>query len=492
MKLKGALKGGLINGLAIGVASHWFYLEFVYSASFIPGWPRIVSMPLNSIALAVLITGLLSIGPHAVIQTNGSVVTRREGFIVGVGAGAVAGVVVYLVVGALAGTMGVGVPLLFFALIMTESVVTNDANNLLDFREIWSRAIVLTYLIIIGHLILGALIGGLEGMAYSHFRSQKSRNQSFETSKRSRALSFGLVILTTALAGGLFLWWPQDHEVRESSEGPRKLVNDGRFAVDADLRVLMLGNSLTYYNDLNQQVERLAESMDIEERDVFAVRIAPGGYRICQHRGDMLNEQQNPLLRQALISGSEAVRNWDFVILQARSQVPGFGPDNGETRELFSCAPAIHNAAIKAGAATALLMTWGYWDGDRRNPNRYPDFMTMSNRIEEGYLRLARELEAASGDPCLVIPAGLAFRAVFEDEMARGVNPKSKDSLFRALYFDNGHPSLAGSYLTAAVVVTTLMAVPVEPATWAPPTLDKKVASYLRRIADEVVSGRRH
>jgi len=253
----------------------------------------------------------------------------------------------------------------------------------------------------------------------------------------------------------------------------------------------MIGNSLIAYNRLDQQVQRLARSLDSAKRDYFVACIAPGGYRICQHRADMLNEQKNSLLREALVSGSEATLNWDFVIMQAQSQVVGFGPDDAETKELFSCAPTIHQAATKDGAATVLMMTWGYWNGDRRNPNRYPDFMAMSQRLEEGYLRLARELEASNGVPCLVVPVGLAFRAVYEDELAWGEDPKSKESLFRGLYLDDRHPSLAGTYLTAAVVVAKLMAAPVEKATWVPPDLDKKVAAYLRRIADDVVFGGR-
>jgi hypothetical protein len=269
-------------------------------------------------------------------------------------------------------------------------------------------------------------------------------------------------------------------------------MNPERLAASADIRILMVGNSLTYYNDLDQLVEKLAEATVPSEGDVFVARIAPGGYKIAQHRTDLLDEHRDPPLRQVLLSGPDAVRDWDFVILQAQSQIPGFDPMNPETRELFSAAATIHDIAAKGGATTVLLMTWGFWGGDTQNVLLYPDFVTMSRRLEAGYVRLARALTSSTAERCLVAPAGVAFRAVFEQEIAMGIDPKSKESLFRALYADDRHPTLAGSYLAAAVVVATIMAAPVEPATWVPHGLDRDVAAYLRRIADEVAIGGRY
>lgn len=265
-----------------------------------------------------------------------------------------------------------------------------------------------------------------------------------------------------------------------------------QLAISADIRVLMIGNSLTYYNDLDQLVEQLAESTDSGGRDVFVARIAPSGYKIVQHRSDLLDEHRDPPLRQVLVSGPEGLRHWDFVVLQAQSQTPGFSPLNLEMRELFSAAAEIHDIATKGGATTVLLMTWGFWNGDAHNVLLYPDFLTMSRRLETGYFRLGRELTSRNGERCLVAPAGVAFRAVFEDEIELGINPKSRESLFRGLYTDDRHPTLAGSYLAAAVVVAKIMAVPVEPATWVPHGLDREVAERLRRIADEVVIGGRY
>lgn len=319
--------------------------------------------------------------------------------------------------------------------------------------------------------------------------SPTAANDGTPESKPKRVLLRLLAVLTGLLPAGLLLLWSTGREIPELPTGHRALTNPERFAESADTRILLVGNSLARNNDLAQLVEKLAEAAIPDGRDVYAAPIAPAGYRLEQHRTDLLDQQRNPPLRQALISGSEAVRDWDFVILQPQSQIPGFAAVNAETSDLFSAATTIHDIVDMGGATTVLLMTWGFWNGDIRNILLYPDFMTMSRRLEAGYVLLASRLASTNSKPCVVAPVGLAFRAVFEEESAMGIDPKSAGSLFRGLYVDDRHPSLAGSYLAAAVLVGTIMAVPVGPAAWVPQGLDSNVAARLRRTADSVVSG---
>ncbi len=307
--------------------------------------------------------------------------------------------------------------------------------------------------------------------------------------KYQRSLLRLLAILIGILPGVLVFWWAADREEREIPSHYRTSSDLERFAESADIRVLMVGNSLTHYNQLDQLFEKLAEAAPPGGIDICAVRITPGGYNLAQHRSDLLDEHRDPVLRKALVSGPEGVRAWDFVVLQEQSQTPGFDSMNPEWRDLSAAAATIHDIAAKGGATTVLLMTWGFWNGDFYHLPLYPDFMTMSRRLEAGYLLLAGQLASSSANRCLVAPAGVAFRAVFEEEHAMGIDPKAKGSLFRGLYADDRHPTLAGSYLAAAVLVGTILAVPVEPATWVPHGLDPDVAARLRRIADDVVRG---
>ena len=73
------------------------------------------------------------------------------------------------------------------------------------------------------------------------------------------------------------------------------------------LRLLFIGNSYTYYNDLPQMVYEIAKT----QKKKLAVRsITKGGERL---RGHLKNEK----LRKALTE-----EKWDFVVLQEQSSDP--------------------------------------------------------------------------------------------------------------------------------------------------------------------------
>jgi hypothetical protein len=186
------------------------------------------------------------------------------------------------------------------------------------------------------------------------------------------------------------------------------------------LRVLFIGNSFTYVNNLPELVTGMAAAMTkpvtIESRQVTV-----GG----------------ATLRQLWRAGPavDAIRGsrWDFVVLQEQSGL-GATMVNGESlindpSVLFWPAVRTFDAEIKrAGAKTVLLQTWGPPKGTRNY-----------DALAHAYFTIGREIGA------LVIPAGLAWQRVLA---ARPSAP-----LHMA---DGSHPAPAGSYLTALMTVATL------------------------------------
>lgn len=169
MNLKAVIKGGLINGLATGLALHWVALALLYEIVYEFEWPRMVGTPVSVVAVIVLLVALLSIGPYAVFLSKGNVKTRKQGFLVGAGAGILVGLMVYLAVGALGNTLVLGtIPLTSY---LTEPDQLNgiEADEIL--RPVVRSAIVGTYLVIAAHLLVGALIGGIEGLVFTLIRS---------------------------------------------------------------------------------------------------------------------------------------------------------------------------------------------------------------------------------------------------------------------------------------------------------------------------------
>jgi hypothetical protein len=241
------------------------------------------------------------------------------------------------------------------------------------------------------------------------------------------------------------------------------------------LELLFVGNSYTYYNDLDQLVASFATSLP-GAPIVTASRVASGGYRLPQHEADAAREA-TPL---AAFLGAGPYPAWTFVVLQDQSQIPGFPESQPERIDSIAAAVALAARAHEHGATTLLFQTWGRRNGDASNPDRFPDFVTMNNLLAEGYAQMEQAIRAA-GHPVRRVPVGAAFAAIRDGDLAAGKDPLDSASLFFRLYASDGsHPSLEGSYLAAATFVCTLGDTAAPPFAFSPSTLDAADAARLQ------------
>lgn len=171
------------------------------------------------------------------------------------------------------------------------------------------------------------------------------------------------------------------------------------------LRVLFIGNSLTYTNDLPGVFEALAVAAGKPKPVVRWVTI--GGFSLEDqwNRGDA---------RKAVASGP-----WDFVVLQ---QGPSASAEGSSSLRAYTRWFA---REIRAGGATpALYQVWP-------STSRPQDF----DGVIRSYADAAREVDG------VLLPAGEAWRAAWKRDP--GLELYSKDGL---------HPTLAGTYLAALTV----------------------------------------
>ena len=174
---------------------------------------------------------------------------------------------------------------------------------------------------------------------------------------------------------------------------------------DPTLRILFIGNSLTYVNDLPATVQHLGQSDP--SRAVVVSSVAVGGFSLEDHwnRGDA---------QRAIASA-----RWDLVVLQ---QGPSALPESRVN--LIAYATRFAGEIRKIGARPALYMVWPGLDREAE-----------WSAVSASYVAAA---EAVDG---LLLPAGEALRAV------RAGTPSI--SLFGA---DGFHPSVAGTYGAALVI----------------------------------------
>jgi hypothetical protein len=193
-------------------------------------------------------------------------------------------------------------------------------------------------------------------------------------------------------------------------------------------RALFIGNSYTYYNNLPGMVAAIASSCG----DELIYDASTGG-------GMGLEDHVNNTTTLAKI----AQGNWDYVILQERSQTPAF-PEEFVEANVYPHAATLNNLIQTQNpcAETTFFITWAWQNGDPYNCEAFPPICTyegMDDLVTERYHIMAELNEA------LLSPAGPVWRYL------RGNYPAI--NLYNS---DGSHPNVAGSFAAACSFYTVL------------------------------------
>lgn len=193
------------------------------------------------------------------------------------------------------------------------------------------------------------------------------------------------------------------------------------------MKVLWIGNSFSFYNEMPTMVQDIASTQNVKLK---ITRFLKGGERFSGH---LTNEK----LIEALQDGG-----WDYVILQGYSSTPAYS-----TRSVIeNVYPYAHTLDSLAKAHSPLVkviyyMTWGHKNGNVRQTS-YPlddNYDMMQERLKTSYLEMAHENDSWCA------PVGMAWQEL------RHQYPD-----FELYQKDNFHPSVMGSYLAANVLFTTI------------------------------------
>ena len=223
-----------------------------------------------------------------------------------------------------------------------------------------------------------------------------------------------------------------------------------------DHAVLFVGNSYTGSNAPNHLAESyrqltLEGQPQLESLSIEALH--PGGYTLMQH----FQDAQGQSTLNDFLTDNDPAHLWNAVVLQDQSQLPAFPQTQVEWLASRDAAVGLAQMIADRGATPLLLMTYGRRNGDP-GPNsfRFPDFVTMNDLLTEGYEAYAAAI-AAEGMEVVVVPAGVAWRKIYDDTLAAGSDPQSPESLFSRLYTGDGsHPSALGTFLMACVSYLSL------------------------------------
>jgi hypothetical protein len=180
-------------------------------------------------------------------------------------------------------------------------------------------------------------------------------------------------------------------------------------------RVLFIGNSYTFVNNLPNTFAKLAKSGGHKVEVGMSAR---GGWTLSDHVGS--TETIN-LLNSA---------KWNFVVLQDQSQIPAIA--QARNQEMYPAARELIQKIKAVGATPIFFVTWAQRAG--MPENGMTNYESMQSQINYGYLGIAQELNIP------VAPVGSAwFTAVKE-------HPEL--NLWQE---DGSYPTEQGTYLAACV-----------------------------------------
>ena len=234
----------------------------------------------------------------------------------------------------------------------------------------------------------------------------------------------------------------------ESSE----VSSGGTAGVTPDVRVLFLGNSYTQFNGMTDMVAALAADAGSEFE---VVAITQGGATVAD------------LLARRDVQTTVAEPDWDFVVIQGQSYEPLLQPLVFE-----DAAVELAGLVSVAGAEPVFFETWARVAGHELydQPWSGGDPAGMQALLHAAY---GAASDASGGT---LAPAGQGW--------ALCVDGSPEIVLHSG---DGSHPSVAGSYLAAAVFYAVMSEGPVEGNGWWPDALAAMDAETLQGCADAAV-----
>jgi len=199
-------------------------------------------------------------------------------------------------------------------------------------------------------------------------------------------------------------------------------VNDGEF------KILFIGNSHTFYNDLPKTVENLLAKDDPN----VSIRVESetvGGFTLQDHV--MSGRAENFIYKT----------NWDYVVLQENAGLAAFTQEEAEI-EIYPFARQLAEMIQDNNRQTEIIlyMTHAYKNGSERcvqNPN-VCTYKKMQNEIRRNYIFISELFNSK------IAPAGMMWRLLLDKEMIPLHNQ------------DNIHPSEIGSQVSAATLYSTI------------------------------------
>ena len=188
------------------------------------------------------------------------------------------------------------------------------------------------------------------------------------------------------------------------------------------MRVLFIGNSYTYFNDLPALFKDICKKNGYE---VETDSVTAGGYTLGQY---LLPDNEYGIKARGLLESEK----YDYVILQEQSVRPASEPE-----EFYSAVRELSKLIKKNGATPVLYETWARADGSETLAALGWNRETMQEKLKKSYETAAEENGA------ILVYAGERFSDAY----------KAGEPVYDP---DGSHPSPTGTKIVAEEFFRTL------------------------------------
>lgn len=238
-------------------------------------------------------------------------------------------------------------------------------------------------------------------------------------------------------------------------------------AIAADsTKVLFIGNSLTFYNDMPKIFESIAIKAGFN--NIKVAMHAPGGAYVAYTPQGTFAHANNPAVYSLINS-----EKWDFVVIQDNQgfyvdYVGSFLQDANviDGHEKLRDAAKANNPCSRV----VLFAGWCFKNGYQQSPPIFNTGAEMNTQVYLNYKFINKTIQE------IISPIGMAWNRIIKEMPSINL----WDS-------DEAHPSYAGSYLTAATVFSSIFRVSSETAFYKG-ALDSVTARKFRKVAYETVA----
>jgi hypothetical protein len=192
------------------------------------------------------------------------------------------------------------------------------------------------------------------------------------------------------------------------------------FSTGPCTRILFIGNSYTYVNDLPTMFAELAGAGG---HPIETGMSAQGGWTLTDH------------VKSADTIDKIKSSRWNYVVLQEQSEIPSV-PD-WRTQNMYPAARILVQDIRDSGAAPIFFVTWAHSSG--LPTAGLQNYEAMQFQIDNGYLGIAQELNVPES------PVGFAWLEEWR-----------KDPQLNLWQVDGSHPNELGTYLAACVFYSVI------------------------------------